>query len=272
MNGHGPASAIGGELLSTSVKKLLLDRIMSGHYEPGERIIELQLSKELGTSQSPVREALRDLAAIGIVTIHSRRGARVRLPTSKELADISLVRSEIDALAATLAAPLLDEEVLGGLREAYAEMERHQADGNHVALTQADAEFHRIIATTLRQPGDPPRLRPARAVRPDLHHADPADGRRQVDHRRAPGDPRGARAAGGGRGRATRPPAPAQRRRPAPRVLRGRGAGGRGRDRRRLSAVLDGFPGPPLGSTNRLSEISPGVRRAGRAEGLVDHG
>ena len=146
--GHGVESAIGGELLSTSVKKLLLDRIIRGHYKPGERIIELQVSKELGTSQSPVREALRDLAAIGIVTIHSRRGARVRLPTSKELADISLVRSEIDALAATLAAPLLDEDVLGQLREAYAEMERHQVDGDHVAMTQADARFHRLIVTT----------------------------------------------------------------------------------------------------------------------------
>ncbi len=148
INAHGGASGIRGELLSTSVKKLLLDRIMSGHYKPGERIIELQLSKELGTSQSPVREALRDLAAIGIVTIHSRRGARVRLPTSKELSDISLVRSEIDALAATLAAPLVDEEVLGSLREAYADMERHHADGNHVALTQADAQFHRLIVMT----------------------------------------------------------------------------------------------------------------------------
>lgn len=145
INGHGAESAIRGELLSTSVKKLLLDRIMRGHYKPGERIIELQLSKELGTSQSPVREALRDLAAIGIVTIHSRRGARVRLPTSKELADISLVRSEIDALAATLASPLMDEGVLGQLRETYDEMERHHADGDHVALTQSDAEFHRLI-------------------------------------------------------------------------------------------------------------------------------
>lgn len=148
INGHGAESAIRGELLSTSVKKLLLDRIMSGHYKPGERIIELQLSKELGTSQSPVREALRDLAAIGIVTIHSRRGARVRLPTSKELSDISLVRSEIDALAATLASPLVDEDVLGQLRAAYGDMERHHAEGNHVALTQADAQFHRLIVMT----------------------------------------------------------------------------------------------------------------------------
>lgn len=148
MDGDGAGSPLGGELLSTSVKKLLLDRIMRGHYKPGERIIELQLSKELGTSQSPVREALRDLAAIGIVTIHSRRGARVRLPTGKELADISVVRSEIDALAAKLASPLIDEHVLDRLREAYAAMERHQADGNHVAMTQADAEFHQLIAST----------------------------------------------------------------------------------------------------------------------------
>lgn len=146
--GHGGEAGIGAELLSTSVKKLLLDRIIRGHYKPGERIIELQVSKELGTSQSPVREALRDLAAIGIVTIHSRRGARVRQPTSKELADISLVRSEIDALAATLATPLLDDDALGQLREAYADMERHQAAGDHVSMTQADARFHRLIVTS----------------------------------------------------------------------------------------------------------------------------
>jgi DNA-binding GntR family transcriptional regulator len=137
-----------GELLSASIKRLLLDRVMHGHYKPGERIVELQVAKELGTSQSPVREALRDLAAIGIVTIHSRKGARVRLPTSKELADISLVRSEIDALAATLATPLMNEAILDDLREAYAEMQKQYAAGDHVAMTQADARFHRIIAET----------------------------------------------------------------------------------------------------------------------------
>lgn len=141
-------ASIGGELLSVSVKRLLLDRIMHGHYQPGERIIELQVAKELGISQSPVREALRDLQAIGIITIHSRRGARVRLPTSKELADISLVRSEIDALAATLASGLMTEETLSQLRDAYDQMRAHQLAGEHTAMTQADARFHRIIVTT----------------------------------------------------------------------------------------------------------------------------
>lgn len=143
-----PQASIGGELLSVSVKRLLLDRIMHGHYQPGERIIELKVAKELGISQSPVREALRDLRAIGIITIHSRRGARVRLPTSKELADISLVRSEIDALAATSASSLMTEETLSQLRDAFEEMKAHQLAGEHTAMTQADARFHRIIVIT----------------------------------------------------------------------------------------------------------------------------
>ena len=138
---------IGGELLSDSIKRLLMDRIMRGYYKPGERIVELQVAKELGTSQSPVREALRDLAAIGIITMHSRRGSRVRLPTSKELADISLVRSEIDALAATLATPNMDADLLEQLRSAYAQMKAHLDDEDYVAMTQADATFHRLIAT-----------------------------------------------------------------------------------------------------------------------------
>src|SRR3954465_2836379 len=105
----------GGELLSATVKRLVLDRIVQGHYRPGQRIVEFQLAKELGVSQSPVREGLRELAAVGIVTIHPRRGARVRMPSSKELADVTLVRSEIDALAARLAAGLVTDDVLAAL-------------------------------------------------------------------------------------------------------------------------------------------------------------
>src|SRR5690242_647603 len=122
MANGGADVEFGGELLSTSVKRVLLERIVGGHYKPGERIVELQVSKELGTSQSPVREALRDLAAIGLITITSRRGARVRMPTSKDLADVSLVRAQIDALAAELATPRMTEETLGELQIAYDDM------------------------------------------------------------------------------------------------------------------------------------------------------
>lgn len=141
------SASIGSEPLSASIKRLLLDRIVNGEYEPGERIVESRLAKELEISQSPVREALRDLAAIGLVEIASRRGARVRRPTAKELADVSEVRSEIDGLAARLAARRLSEDALEELANAHREMTECLADKDYVGMTEADAEFHRIIAS-----------------------------------------------------------------------------------------------------------------------------
>jgi DNA-binding GntR family transcriptional regulator len=136
------------ELLSTTVKRLLLDRIMSGQYEPGGRIVELQLAKELGMSQSPIREALRDLAAAGVITIHPRRGARVRMPSAKELADVSIVRAEIDALAARLTAGAVSEATLAKLQDLIDTMLAGVGTADFLGITEADVQFHRLIAQT----------------------------------------------------------------------------------------------------------------------------
>lgn len=134
------------EPLSHTVKTVLLDRIITGMYQPGERIVESRLARELKISQSPVREALRDLAAIGLVEIESRRGARVRRPTAKELADVSQVRSEIDALAARLAAEFLDEGGLEELHDTFERMTAFYKEGDYVGMSRADADFHHAIA------------------------------------------------------------------------------------------------------------------------------
>lgn len=140
------SSDIGGELLSATVKRIVLDRIVQGHYRPGERIVEFTLAKELGLSQSPVREGLRELAAVGIVTIHPRRGARVRLPSAKELADVSLVRAEVDALAARLAAGRVPDTTLDILGELIDLMLERLAAGDFSGVTEADVRFHHLIA------------------------------------------------------------------------------------------------------------------------------
>jgi DNA-binding GntR family transcriptional regulator len=136
----------GGELLSATVKRLVLDRIVRGHYQPGERIVEFKLAKELGVSQSPVREGLRELAAVGIVTIHPRRGARVRMPSPKELADVSLVRAEVDALAARLAAGRIPDATLDELEGLIDEMLARLEDQDFPGVTAADVRFHELIA------------------------------------------------------------------------------------------------------------------------------
>ena len=84
-----PATAASGTLarsvLADQVKERLLEEILAGRYAPDARIVETQVARELGTSQAPVREALRGLEALWVVEITPFRGARVRRPTRREL-------------------------------------------------------------------------------------------------------------------------------------------------------------------------------------------
>ncbi len=137
---------MGSEPLSSQVKRFLLDQIVKGDLVPGERIVESRLAKELDISQSPVREALRDLVGLGLVEIESRRGARVRQPTAKELRDVSEVRAEIDALAARLATPRLDEATVEELKLCHRTMSECHERRDFIGMTEADARFHQLIA------------------------------------------------------------------------------------------------------------------------------
>ena len=95
-------------VLADQVKERLLEEIISGRYRPDERIVETQVARELGTSQAPVREALRGLEALGVVEITPFRGARVRRATRRELLEAYVVRSALEELGARLAVPRLD--------------------------------------------------------------------------------------------------------------------------------------------------------------------
>ncbi|MER3417837.1 MAG: hypothetical protein C4343_01700 [Chloroflexota bacterium] len=90
------------QVLAEQVRDRLLEGILNGRYPPDSRIVETRVAKELGTSQAPVREALRSLEALGVVEISPFRGARVRRPTRRELLDAYVVRSSLEALAARL--------------------------------------------------------------------------------------------------------------------------------------------------------------------------
>ena len=78
-------SAISRTVLREQVKDVLLQRIVSGELKPGERLVETRIASELGTSQAPVREALRDLELLRMVESEPFRGARVRAFGDDEL-------------------------------------------------------------------------------------------------------------------------------------------------------------------------------------------
>jgi DNA-binding GntR family transcriptional regulator len=148
--------AIARSVLADQVKDRLLQDILAGRYLPASRIVETRVARELGTSQGPVREALRGLEALGVVEILPFRGARVRHPTGRELLEAYAVRSALESLAARLAVPHMTDGDLDDLVAFGDEMQRAARDDDRHAVAIADAAFHdRIIhiagnATLLR--------------------------------------------------------------------------------------------------------------------------
>jgi DNA-binding GntR family transcriptional regulator len=88
-------SGISRTVLREQVKDLLLQRIASGELRPGDRIVETRVAAELGTSQAPVREALRDLELLRLVESEPFKGARVRGFGNAELVEVYPVRAAL---------------------------------------------------------------------------------------------------------------------------------------------------------------------------------
>ena len=131
-------------VLREQVKELILERILNGTYESGERLVETRIAAELGTSQAPVREALRDLEILRFVESEPFRGSRVREISEEELIEIYPVRAAIEEVAAREAATRLDGDV--DALEAELDAMRRAADENDLhAQVEHDVAFHRLI-------------------------------------------------------------------------------------------------------------------------------
>ena len=135
-------ASISRSVLSDQVKDRLLQEILDGRYPPGARIVETRVARELGTSQAPVREALRDLEALGVVETTAFRGARVRRLSADELLEAFVVRAQLESLAARLAIPRLAEADLDELDGLLREMREAADAGDFHAEAVADAAFH----------------------------------------------------------------------------------------------------------------------------------
>ena len=135
--------SIARTVLREQVKDVLLERILRGELGPGERLVETRLARELGTSQAPVREALRDLELLRLVESEPFRGSRVRAVDDSQLLPVFPVRAALEELAASEAARnasdvrALDDE-LESMREAAAAADWRTQIAHDVA-------FHRTM-------------------------------------------------------------------------------------------------------------------------------
>ena len=134
--------------------------IMRGRYAPGQRLIEADLMRELSVSRGPVREALRRLAAEGLVIIEPYRSAVVARLTREGLADAFRIRELLEVLGASLAAERIGQ-ASGGARAAEKKlraladldpndaedyMERNHRFHSYIAELSGNAHLPRFLA------------------------------------------------------------------------------------------------------------------------------
>jgi DNA-binding GntR family transcriptional regulator len=115
--------------LYEEVAELLRQRIFNRELEPGSWIDELKLAEEYGISRTPLREALKVLAAEGLVTMKVRRGAYVTEVSEKDLADVYHLLSLLESDAVAVVAERASDAQRAELEALHAELEAAAAPG-----------------------------------------------------------------------------------------------------------------------------------------------
>lgn len=130
--------------IAQQVKEILIQRIGSGELRPGDRVVEAKLAEEVQASSIPVREAIRELVAIGVLEFAPRRGAWVREVSLEEVIESLEVRAELDRLAAKRAARKLRGRC-GKLRATIPRIVAAAKKRDFVAFQEHNQAFHRFI-------------------------------------------------------------------------------------------------------------------------------
>ncbi|MEJ8815444.1 GntR family transcriptional regulator [Variovorax ureilyticus] len=124
------AATLTPRALYEEVAELLRQRIFKRELEPGSWIDELKLAEEYGISRTPLREALKVLAAEGLVTMKVRRGAYVTEVSDKDLADVYHLLSLLESDAAGVVAERATDAELTELEALHAELEAAARPGH----------------------------------------------------------------------------------------------------------------------------------------------
>jgi DNA-binding GntR family transcriptional regulator len=131
--------------LSEKIAALISSMILKGEFKAGTKLAEVDLSKKLGFSRTPVREALRILEREGFVEITPRKGAIVSKLTDKDIDEIFTLKYKLESLAAILASKNIsykDNEYLNSLNEKILKFSRNK---NISTLIDLNSEFHSFL-------------------------------------------------------------------------------------------------------------------------------
>ncbi len=133
--------------LSRMVAEEIKDAILKGVLKPGDKLVETELTQSLGVSRTPLREAFRELAAEGYITVIPHKGSYVSTISEDEVLDLYSITSVLEGLATRQATPLLKEgEMRENLLALYEDLKRKSGQGNVDAYWASNRHFHQFIA------------------------------------------------------------------------------------------------------------------------------
>ncbi|WP_219845121.1 GntR family transcriptional regulator [Leucobacter massiliensis] len=131
----------------------LREAITSGQLLPGQKLTEVALAEQLGTSRAPVREALRQLEQEGLVVSYPYRGTEVLGVSQEEIEHVLVpIRISLEQYAFRKAAERLDADSVAELESFIAMMAAAAAAGDDSALADADVRFHDAVVSLSGQP------------------------------------------------------------------------------------------------------------------------
>lgn len=133
------------ESITDRVREILQRAIEAGRMEPGTRIFEEALAKELGISKTPLRLALYQLKQDGIVRIEPRKGIYVATPTETEVRELLEIREALEGIAARRAATLKNSSLVARLKACFAGFDEANLGDQRTKYAAADHRFHRLI-------------------------------------------------------------------------------------------------------------------------------
>jgi len=128
------------------------DMIVHGELASGERINEMELCEVLGVSRTPIREALKVLAAEGLVELLPNRGSRVTTPSTDEIVNLFAVIAALERLAAETVTLQASAQALGQLRALHDEMLQRYAEQDRDRYFELNHRIHETIIAMADNP------------------------------------------------------------------------------------------------------------------------
>lgn len=140
----------GYDLLSKKVYRILKKEIIKGSFEPGNKVLEGKIADQMGISRTPVREAIRVLAAEGFVILSPNQGVVVRSVSAENIREVLQIHSVLEGLAARLSCEVINEEDLKELENCVNRMEKLANKKDSSTYSEVDLKFHELIVNICR--------------------------------------------------------------------------------------------------------------------------